>query len=451
MLNIANRPLTADDFPTFVCESVAVQRELTLVAQYNNAHKGVIDAAFIQWALDNSISYRVVHWFIGTFSGVDDKNTLCFLDGIFNHYTMYYDESNNCLKFKFKDDGGDLNVDYTEDYVLAGVAFEGTEPPLDIDTVFSKLQLQKSVVDVKLRHLIGKVPEGAHKFLHALDSAKVESVLTDMLSVDNLYIHWSAINLLYYSLVDIVDSVLSIPVYPNEIKNVLFKYAKRDEKHILSLLAQYKYPNIDISKIKEFCFAMVSWIESIVADDVEDEFFLEFLSQELKASGKKEDLPFLIDNEDHVLIDGFASNYMLRLGIFQGSTHIFDEISEVQKVLESTPVKGKFLFDRAEFRFEKSHNSKWLQLCDIVTGIMASFFTFANRVTVDEFVPMIGTLSEQQRRNLALLKRLMKKSTDKNMFFAQKSNVLSQTEVCILIEKLGEYFGNMPIEKNNMR
>ena len=167
---------------------------------------------------------------------------------------------------------------------------------------------------------------------------------------------------------------------------------------------------------------------------------MEFLRQELKASGKKEDAPFLVDNEDHVLIDGFDANYRLRLGIFQGSTHIFDEISEVQEVLETTPVDGKFLFNRAEFRFEKSHNSKWLQLSDIVAGIMASFFTFANRVTVEEFVPIIGTLNEQQKRNLALLYRLMKKSTDKNMFFAQKSNVLSQTEVCIFIEKLGEYF-----------
>lgn len=115
---------------------------------------------------------------------------------LISNYDTYYDESNNCLKFKFKDENGDLNVDYTEDYVLAGVAFEGTEPPVDIDAVFSKLQLQKSITDIKLKHLIGKVPEGTHKFLHTLNSAKVESVLSDLLAVDNLFIHWSAINLI---------------------------------------------------------------------------------------------------------------------------------------------------------------------------------------------------------------------------------------------------------------
>ena len=102
MLNIANQPLTIADFPDFAEESVEIQREITFVAHYNNAHKGIIGTEFIQWALDNSISYRVVHWFIGNFSGVDDENILWFLDGVFNHYTMYYDESNNCLKFKSK-------------------------------------------------------------------------------------------------------------------------------------------------------------------------------------------------------------------------------------------------------------------------------------------------------------------------------------------------------------
>ena len=442
MLNISNRPLTKTDFPEFTNENEGIMCELTRVAHYNNIHNGIIDAEFIQWALDNSISYRVVRWFIADFSGVDDENILCFLDGVFNHYTMYYDESNNCIKFKFKNVDGDLNVDYTEDYVLAGVAFEGTEPPMDIDTVFSKLKLQKSITDIKLKHIIGKVPDGTHKFLHAMNSQKVELVLTDFLTVDNLYIHWSAINLLYYALVDIVDSVLSVPIYHNEIKNALFKYAKLDEDYILPLLAQYKYPNIDPCKIRDYCFEIVEWIEGIVPDNAEDEFLLEFLRQELKASGKKETLPFLIDNEDHVLIDGFAADYMSRLGIFQGSTHIFDEISEVQEVLGSHPINGKYLFNSADFRFEKSHNSKWLQLCDIIAGIMASFFTFANRVTVEEFVPIIGILTEQQKRNLALLHRLMKKSTDKNMFFAQKSNVFSQTEVCVLIEKVAEYFYN---------
>ena len=187
---------------------------------------------------------------------------------------------------------------------------------------------------------------------------------------------------------------------------------------------------------------MVGWIESIVPDNEEDEFLLEFLRQELKASGRKEKLPFLIDNEDHVLIDGFAAAYMSRMGIFQGSTHIFDEISEIQEVLENHPINGRHLFNRADYHFEKSHNSQWLQLCDIIAGIMASFFTFANRVTVEEFVPIIGILTEQQKQNLALLHRLMKKSIDKNTFFAQKSNVFSQTEVCVLIEKVAEYFYN---------
>ena len=50
MLNINNRPLTIADFPEFANENEGVQYELTQVARYNNVHKGIIDAEFIQWA-----------------------------------------------------------------------------------------------------------------------------------------------------------------------------------------------------------------------------------------------------------------------------------------------------------------------------------------------------------------------------------------------------------------
>lgn len=69
MLNIANRPMTTAEYPTFANESEGIQRELSLVARYNNAHKGIIDTEFIQWALDNSISYHIAHWFICVFFG----------------------------------------------------------------------------------------------------------------------------------------------------------------------------------------------------------------------------------------------------------------------------------------------------------------------------------------------------------------------------------------------
>lgn len=440
MVCTANAPLTEQDFADFVKNNPQKLEELYLVAKYNNGHKGIIDEEFIKWAIDNSISYETIQWFLFEFSAITDEDIACIVDGIFNHYTMYYDESNNCLKFKFKNDSGELNTDYTEDFVLAGVAYEGDTPPVEIDSIFDKLKLQKNVIDVKLRHLIGKIPEDTPKFLHVLNSAKVETVLTGILEIENLYIHWSAINLLYFSLIDIVDSVLSYPMFHHEIKNVLYKYTLRDEDYILSLLARYKYPNVDRSKIKEYCFAMKEWIEGIEPDDEMDEFYLEYLRQELKASGRKGDIPFLIDNEDHVMIEGFAADYITRMHIFQGSTHVFDEISEVEDVLKCMPQKGEDVFKKADFCFKKSHDSKWLQLSDIIAGIMASYFTFANRISVEEFVPIIGRLTVQQKRNLGLLYRLMEKSTTKNKFFAKRSNVFSQEKVCILIERLAKYF-----------
>ena len=71
---------------------------------------------------------------------------------------------------------------------------------------------------------------------------------------------------------------------------------------------------------------------------------------------------------------------------------------------------------------------------------MASYFTFANRISVEEFVPIIGRLNSQQKRNLSLLYRLMDKSITQNKFFAKQTNVFSQSQVCILINKVAHYF-----------
>lgn len=78
MLNVANGPSQISKFPTFANENEEIQHEVMLAAHYDNAHKGIIDTEFIQWAVDDSVSYRVVYWFIGDFSGVVDENILFF-------------------------------------------------------------------------------------------------------------------------------------------------------------------------------------------------------------------------------------------------------------------------------------------------------------------------------------------------------------------------------------
>ena len=50
-----------------------------------------------------------------------------------------------------------------------------------------------------------------------------------------------------------MDSVLELPFIHDEVKNILYKYAVKDQEGLLSLLAQYDYPNIKKDIISSFC------------------------------------------------------------------------------------------------------------------------------------------------------------------------------------------------------
>lgn len=256
--SFGNGPLFSQQFP----DNITDRASLLKIAEYNNHHHGIIDNEFIHWALQNNISYEVILWFIKDFSEQSDQELLWLIDSQFCPYTIYCDESSNAIKFRFKDETGKLNVDWRNDFVLAGIAFEGDDPPFDIDNLFASFKLQKNVNDAKLKNIAKYNGEDVNRFVDILKSEKVKLFLNE-LSNTNTYIHWSTQSLLYFALVDIVDSVMDITYMLNEIKNVLYKYVRLELDYFLEFLAKYNYPNIKAEKVQDFCEEFISWIESM--------------------------------------------------------------------------------------------------------------------------------------------------------------------------------------------
>ena len=71
-----------------------------------------------------------------------------------------------------------------------------------------------------------------------------------------------------------MDSVLELPFIHDEVKNILYKYAVKDQEGLLSLLAQYDYPNIKEDKISSFCEQLICWIESLTPQSIEEDLDL---------------------------------------------------------------------------------------------------------------------------------------------------------------------------------
>jgi hypothetical protein len=117
-----------------------------------------------------------------------------------NSYTFYHDETNNIRKLHVAAQG--LNVAELKVFVLGGVVHEGTPRLLDIEPLRAVMRIQKTAPEIKLEH----VAKG--DFLVLLRSAKLTTFLR-WITDGGLMIHYHDLDPLYWSIVDIIDSILS--------------------------------------------------------------------------------------------------------------------------------------------------------------------------------------------------------------------------------------------------
>lgn len=419
-ISFGNRPLYPQDFPDYISDKTG----LIQILEYNNRNHGIIDNDFLKWALQNNIAYETVLWFVKDFSEQTDEELLQLIDAYFCPYTIYCDESSNAIKFRFKDETGKLNIDWRNDFVLAGIAYEGDMHPFDIDELFASFKLQKTVKDAKLRNIAKYNGNDVNRFVDILKSKKVNLFLNTLWNSDT-YIHWSTQSLLYFALVDIVDSMMDIPYMLNEIKNVLYKYVRLDLDYFLELLARYNYPNIKSEKVEDFCEDFISWIESTEPSSPQDELCLEFLRQGAKSSRKSRELVFIteskVDNShEDFLIENFVPIYASRLGEFPSSTIHFDKCGIVETNIDG--LANVFCdIKKPAYDFLDSNENKWIQLCDFVSGIIAALLAFVNENDIDKINTTIESFDEMQKDNLKLLTGLIRKSATKNKYFDHMS------------------------------
>ena len=117
--------------------------------------------------------------------------------------TFYYDESNNIRKLWL--DENDFNAPIDSDFVLGGVMYFGDKSTADVDSLKTKLRLQKSAKEMKFKHI-----SKAKSFLECLNEEKVLFFLQWLYDSD-LYIHFSNVNNLYFAIVDIIDIIMRNP------------------------------------------------------------------------------------------------------------------------------------------------------------------------------------------------------------------------------------------------
>ena len=165
------------------------------------------------------------------------------LSGMDDTYTFYYDETNNSRKFRITEK--DFNSSKDEDFVIGGLVYEGENRQFSLDKLFQSFKLQSNVKEIKRQHIApGKT------FLECVKSPKLQLLLKWIIE-NEVYVHFMAMNNLYFGIVDIIDSLVDDtkfsmlpPDYINLMKNTLYKYINADIDYIHSVFLKYNYPKV---------------------------------------------------------------------------------------------------------------------------------------------------------------------------------------------------------------
>lgn len=268
------------------------------------------------------------------------------------------------------------------------------------------MNLQKSTKELKLKHI------GKNGFENILSSKKL-GLLLQWLDKNDFYIHYSNLNILYWSLVDIVDSILAktnnqfYMANHRALKNDLYKIVKNDENFFLDTAKQYGYPNVQPNKLKHF----LNWLYLFILNNLE---CLEYengyyLVKFFESAIELDELIFIMYGTEHVLIDNLSEFYLMPLYIFKNSNHVFDEEHYIEEILAKTPLveHGHVI---SNYSFINSQAEKAVQVSDVISGFLGKYFTFIKNTGTHDIKKFRVNLNVIQESNILFLKKLIDRS-----------------------------------------
>ena len=326
-------------------------------------------------------------------------------------YTFYHDETNNVRKLHVGARG--LNVAELKVFVLGGIVHEGTPHPIDIEPLRSAMRIQRNAPEIKLEH----VAKGG--FLALLRSAKLTTFLR-WITDSCLTIHYHDLDPLYWSIVDIINSILSkvrdptLIQYHALLKSDLAAVLRSNLSATIALFYRHNYPGLAPEHRKPFLNDLIDVLDH--SDDVLSAVNARMLKSVLKAGGSLESLDFIEGYPPHMLIDDFSTFYMDRIAIFKHSNHVFDMEESIRDYFQRTPLTscGELV---THYRFADSKAEAGIQLSDIVVGLLGKMHTYFTETLADEIAADRSGLTRDSLLNAELLRDLISASHEANIAF----------------------------------
>lgn len=333
------------------------------------------------------------------------RNTLAMWPGITTemmtkHYQLYFDETNNAKKFHLKD-ANRLNVPVGVRFVLGGVSCSNCLTQGEINDT---LGLQKTSNELKFDQIYNHATWS--DFAPVLKSSRLTLYLS-LLEDKGALIHFSSVNLFYFALVDIIDSLEYDHRMMLGLKSILYQVATKDPVVFVDLFKTHTYP--DVKDVDKFLNSLAQIInETAINNRLGKMILLDVVRSNM---GRKE-LTFIQDEEPNVYIYNFLPIYQEIFYKFANSNIILDNEDDMMDELSNNPVEIDG--NKVKYQFVDSKSEPWIQMSDVVSSLVARYFCF---VESDDYDSKISEFTSRQMENLKQLNRILAMSERENKLF----------------------------------
>ena len=339
----------------------------------------------------------------------------CNPDCIDKKLCLYYDETNNVKKFRLNEEKHKFNVSPESIFVLGGIEANDT---ISFEELRDLLKLQSNITEVKSHNIYdGALPD-------CLKSDKLESIL-DLLIEKQWHIHFQSLNLLYWSIADIIDTVNVLrsldPDLNRALKTMLYYVMKGNQQAFFDIVLKYRYPDIKDTDIKPFMLEVADLCRkySINGCDPSQSFVKQILVWGLVTASKQDEAVLIQGEKPLELLKELSQCYRCEVATWLNSNIVFDNESDITFALKQYPVSIKeAIVDN--YVFVDSKSNPMVQLSDVVVGIVARYLAFIDQEGL--YLPKVVTskFNEKQVRIFGKLNRALMDSRKFNdAFFHQ--------------------------------
>ena len=269
-------------------------------------------------------------------------------------------------------------------------------------------------------------------FTDIIKSKKIEKILQWLLD-NKLFIHFSVFDTLYWSVVDIIESIISpdnnLFTYSEILKSDLLYIVRTNITQIISLFNKYKYPTIPRNLKNYFLERLIQIIESANLNHFNKMMLKGAIQQGLNCDS----LPFIEGNEKEELINDFSIFYFQSLILFKNSKHIFDEEKSISDLFDTNEFFQSNLRNRT-YCFENSQNNFGIQLSDVIIGILGKMFLYIINESEHDIFTLKNYLTPTERNILYLIKKLILSSEQFNpALIHHMLSIYDKRKMCILL------------------